>query len=176
MRPLTDLLRWSGLSTPRLDSIQHDQRTPPNLQVAVIPVPLAELPIAIHAHRLLLWVKDCSGREILASELLARYREMCCELAWREHRWEGRGGVAQYARALGGHDKVYRWFTFPDGSRHRLHVYPIAWRKEPAQRWPDRVTRRTPSRSVRTPVAVAAMRIGLCCVGQCERERRRRTT
>ena len=124
------------------------------LDAATAP-PLADQPIAIHAYRLLIWVEERAGEEILASELAAIYRELCAELWWRSHRWEGRNGVAQYVRALGGHDKVYRWFTYPDGSRHRLHVYPIA-RPELRRSRPKRATVPTPKRAFQTPRAAAA--------------------
>lgn len=168
MRPALDLLcRRRQLTDParcRLVADHMDSFTVPHRALsapspesafdrdaAAVPS-MADQPIAIHAHRLLLWVEDRAGDEILASEMAAIYLELCAELWWRPHRWEGRNGVAQHVRAIGQHHKLYRWFTYPDGSRHRLHVYPIA-RPELGRSRRKRVIVQTPERAVRTPRA-----------------------
>ena len=90
------------------------------------PVPCwrtAHYPPEAHARRLFWWLRDVhhySG-ELLAADLQSVYRSMCLELNWAVRPWNP--VACEFTKLTTGR-KIYRWFLDPDGTRHRLRVYP----------------------------------------------------
>jgi hypothetical protein len=103
---------------------------------------LADHPVQMHAHRLLLWLNQPEVarslaldspsvsrgkivRGLFAYQLEEQYLSLCAEtLWWKPHRWEGSNGVAEHFRRLTGKPKGYK-YTVWEGSEHRWCFYPV---------------------------------------------------
>lgn len=87
--------------------------------------PLQNLPPAVHAVRLLQWLREPGGRlgEILASELREIHVEMCLELGWRARPWNPI--ARELAKRLSDGRKTWVWLTDSKGHRWRRRVYRI---------------------------------------------------
>jgi hypothetical protein len=134
----------------------------------------ARHPAAFHASRLQLFLTDHSGlddppissgrleRGLFGWQVEQAYYEMCFQLWWHPHRWEGAGGVAEHFRRLVKRKPRYKWCQLsPDGeaseTEHRRVFYPmpkpsLALGKPKAKRTPRSVGKRTPPKGAkRTP-------------------------
>jgi len=102
----------------------------------VEPTLLIVAPEAEHAHRLLLWLQGAGGvsGEILSTELVAIYHEMCAEHRLQPRSWLRIGRA--FRELTGGH-KGYVWAPDERGIKHRLRRYVVPPAPEGHRLQPD---------------------------------------
>ena len=133
--------------------------------------PFIDQPVQLHAHRLLLWIDNNCGDELMAPpcasgrhvrgmfgfQLEEQYALMCLDLWWHPQRWDDRHGVAEHFRRLTRvKTRGYRYMDI-DGARRRLVFYPVPLRSGFGSRLPAR--KATPEVTPRTEIREQLRRV-----------------